>query len=231
MQKELRFALKQTLPVLFGYLFLGIGFGIMLQREGYNFIWAFFCSLFIYAGSGQYLLVSLLAAGTPLYMVAVMTLFINSRHIFYGLSLIEKFCLTGRARPYMIFSLTDETYSLLCSVKFPAGVQPGRAMVLMAVLDHGYWILGSVLGALLGQLIPFDFTGVDFAMTALFVVLFIEQWMDAKSKLPALIGLASGLVFLLLLGPDRFILPSLCCTVAALMLIKPYVQKKSEVDA
>ena len=229
MKKEFRFALKQTLPVLFGYLFLGIGFGIMLQREGYNFIWAFFCSLFIYAGSGQYLLVSLLAAGTPLYMVALMTLFINSRHIFYGLSLIEKFRLTGRAYPYMIFSLTDETYSLMCSVKFPEGVQPGKAMILMAVMDHIYWIVGSVLGALLGQLIPFDFTGVDFAMTALFVVIFIEQWMDAKSKLPAIIGLASALIFLLLLGPDRFMLPSLCCTVAALMLIKPYVLKKSEV--
>lgn len=229
MSKEFRFALKQTLPVLFGYLFLGIGFGILLQRAGYNFIWAFFCSLFIYAGSGQYLLVSLLAAGAPLYTLALMTLFINSRHIFYGLSLIEKFRLTGRAYPYMIFSLTDETYSLMCSAKFPPDVAPGKAMVRMAVLDHAYWVLGSTLGALIGQLIPFDFTGVDFAMTALFVVIFIEQWMDAKSKLPAIIGLVSGLVFLLLLGPDNFILPSLCCSVAALMLVKPYVQRKSEV--
>ncbi len=229
MHKDFRFAVKQTLPVLFGYLFLGIGFGIMLQREGYNFIWAFFCSLFIYAGSGQYMLVSLLAAGAPLYMVALMTLFINSRHIFYGLSLIEKFRLTGKAYPYMIYSLTDETYSLMCSVKFPQGIQPGRTMVLMAVLDHSYWILGSVLGALIGQLIPFDFTGVDFAMTALFVVLFIEQWLDSKSKLPPIIGLVSGAVFLLILGPDQFMLPSLCCSVAALMLVKPYVMKKSEV--
>lgn len=218
----------KSVPVMFGYLFLGSAFGVLLQHAGYHFIWAFCISLTVFAGSGQFLLVSLLSGGASLPMTGAMTLLINSRHMFYGLSFVERFKKTGRKYPYMIFSLTDETYSVLCSVKPEPGVQEGSAMFLIALFNHFYWIAGSVLGALLGQLLPIDFTGIDFSMTALFVVLFIEQWKDFPSHLPAITGLTVSLLFLIFLGPDNFILPSLAVTVVVLMACKGLIAPKIE---
>jgi len=222
--KTLRFAFLQSVPVLFGYLFLGTAFGILLQKAGYNFIWAFFTSLTVYAGSLQFVIVTFLSAGAALTTVALMTLFINSRHIFYGLSFIEKFKKTGKAYPYMVFSLTDETYSVLCSLKVPDDMNEGTVMFLIALLNQSYWIIGSVLGSLIGQMIPFDVTGIDFSMTALFVVIFLEQWKTSKTHLPALMGFACSIFFLLLLGPDKFLLPSLITTVLLLSLCKPFIE-------
>lgn len=229
--KTFHYAFAKSLPVMFGYLFLGSAFGVMLQHAGYNFIWAFFISLTVFAGSGQFLLVSLLSGGASLAMTAAMTLLINSRHMFYGLSFLERFKKAGKKYPYMIFSLTDETYSVLCSVKPEKDIDEGKAMFLIALLNHLYWIAGGVLGALLGQFLPIDFTGIDFSMTALFVVLFIEQWLDFKSHIPAVTGLFVSFIFLLLLGPDNFILPSLLVTVTILMACKNLVQKKMEEPA
>lgn len=229
MREEWKFAALKTLPVFCGYLFLGIAFGILLENIGFSAIWAFFSSLFIYGGSIQFVMVDFLKGGTSLFTIAVMSLLINSRHIFYGLSFIEKFKSMGKAYPYMIFSLTDETYSLLCSTKVPAGLREERVLFFMAVLDHSYWIFGSVLGALLGQMLPFDSTGIDFAMTALFVVIFIEQWLEAKNHFPALLGFASAAVCLALLGPDSFILPSLILTVAVLILCRGSLERERQV--
>lgn len=226
MKRTARYAFEKSLPVLFGYLFLGSAFGVMIQHAGYNALWAFFISLTVFAGSGQFLLSSLLSGGASLITTAAMTLLINSRHIFYGLSFLERFKKTGKKYPYMIFSLTDETYSVLCSVKPEEGVDEGKAMFLIALFNHIYWILGSVLGALLGQFLPLNFTGIDFSMTALFVVLFLEQWLEFKSHLPALTGLFVSTVFLLLLGPDNFILPSLIVTVTVLTACRGLVEKK-----
>ncbi len=217
MRKTVRYAFYKSLPVLFGYIFLGIAFGISLQQAGFGPIWALACSLFIYAGSMQFVLVSFLSSGTSLPVAAAMTFLINGRHIFYGLSFVERFKKMGKYYLYMIFSLTDETYSVLCSVKPEEGVKEREAMFLISLLDHSYWVLGSVLGGVLGQVLPLDFTGIDFSMTALFVVIFLDQWKDFPSHIPALTGLASAVFFLALLGPDRFILPSLAVTVAALL--------------
>lgn len=227
--KNLKFAFIQSLPVLFGYIFLGIAFGILLQQVGYNFIWAFFISLVVFAGSLQFVLVTFLGAGTALPVVALMTLFINSRHIFYGLSFVEQFKKMGKRYPYMIFSLTDETYSVLCSLKSPNDLDEDRIKFFIALLNHSYWIIGSVLGALIGQLIPYDFAGIDFSMTALFVVIFIEQWKAAKSHIPAITGLVCGLISLITLGADKFLLPSLLVTVMILMLARPAIESKQEV--
>ena len=175
MKKAFRPAFTATIPVLCGYLFIGFAFGVMLRDIGFGSIWSFFCSLSIYAGSGQYLLVSLLAARASLVTVAVMTLLLNCRHIFYGLSFLETFHEMGRRKWYMIFSLTDETYSLLCSVKTPEGIDAGDMRFWIAMLDHSYWILGGVLGTIIGGILPFDTTGIDFAMTSLFTVIFVEQ--------------------------------------------------------
>jgi 4-azaleucine resistance transporter AzlC len=226
--KALKFAFIQSVPVLFGYVFLGTAFGILLQKAGYNYIWALFASLTVYAGSLQFVLVSFLSFGTALTTVALMTLFINSRHIFYGLSFIEKFKETGKAYPYMIFSLTDETYSVLCSLKVPDNINKNTVMFLIALLNHSYWVVGSVLGALIGQIIPFDVTDIDFSMTALFVVIFLEQWKTSKTHLPALIGFASGIIFLIIFGPDNFLLPSLIATVILLSVCRPFIKLQEE---
>lgn len=230
MKKALPFALRQSLPVAFGYIFLGIAFGILLNEAGYGFFWALAMSLFIYAGSMQFVLVSLLAAGAPLYTVALMTLFVNGRHIFYGLGFIEKFRSMGRRFAYMVLSLTDETYSVLCSLECPAGVDEADASFLIALLDHSYWVLGCVIGSLLGRALPFDMTGIDFSMTALFVVIFINQWKQFKSKLPALTGLACALVSLLAFGPDRFLLPALAAAVTILIALRRTVERAQEAD-
>ena len=219
-RKALAAAFPVTIPVLMGYLAIGIAFGFMLQSIGYNFIWAFFMSLTIYAGSGQYLGVSLLSSCAALGTVALMTLIINFRHLVYGLSMLEKFRGMGLRKFYRIFSLTDETSALLSSVQAPVGVNPRNFYFSIALLDHSYWILGSVIGALAGALLPIDTTGIDFAMTALFVVIAVEQWESYKSHLPAVLGAATTLVSLLLVGKSNMLLPALGVIVLALLLLR-----------
>lgn len=223
-----RFAFRQSLGVLFGYVFLGTAFGILLRQAGFGALWSLAFSGLVYAGSLQFVLAGFLAAPTALPTVALMSLFINARHLFYGLSFIERFRSMGKKRPYMIFSLTDETYSVLCGMdEVPAGVDKNGAMFLVALLDQLYWVAGSLLGTFAGGL-PLDFTGIDFSMTALFLVIFLEQWRGAKSHLPALLGLGCGAVFLLMLGPDNFLLPALCTTVAVLLLARPVLNREKE---
>ncbi|MFR9190563.1 MAG: AzlC family ABC transporter permease [Anaerotruncus massiliensis (ex Togo et al. 2019)] len=183
--KTLRAALTATAPVFFGYIFVGMAFGLLLQKAGYNALWAFRCSLTVYAGSMQFVLVELLTSWVGLAQTAVVTLAVQARHAFYGLSLIDKFKGLGKKKPYLIFALTDETYSLLCSVKTPEGCDRGKFYLLISALNQSYWIVGGVLGATIGELVPFNSTGIDFAMTALFIVIFVEQWLTAKSHIPA----------------------------------------------
>ena len=209
-------------------MFLGTAFGILLRQAGFGALWSLAFSGLVYAGSLQFVLAGFLAAPTALPTVALMSLFINARHLFYGLSFIERFRSMGKKRPYMIFSLTDETYSVLCGMdEVPAGVDKNGAMFLVALLDQLYWVAGSLLGTFAGGL-PLDFTGIDFSMTALFLVIFLEQWRGAKSHLPALLGLGCGAVFLLALGPDNFLLPALCTTVAVLLLARPVLNREKE---
>ena len=226
MKKALRSAFTVTIPVLCGYLFIGFAFGVMLRDIGYTSPWAFLCSLTIYAGSGQYLLVSLLASGASLVTVAVMTLLLNCRHIFYGLSFLETFHQMGARKWYMIFSLTDETYSLLCSLKVPEGVDPSAMRFWVAILDQSYWIGGSVLGAIIGGVLPFDTTGIDFAMTSLFTVIFVEQWLSTKCHIPALMGLAAAAVSLAILGPSNFILPAMLAICVMLVAMRGRLAKE-----
>ncbi|KNZ43059.1 AzlC family ABC transporter permease [Acetobacterium bakii] len=226
MTKEtLKYAFLQTLPVLFGYLFMGIAFGILLERAGYNFIWAFFISSIVYAGSMQFVLIGLLGGGMGLFSMILLTLSVQSRHIFYGLSFIEKFKVMGKAGWYMIFSLTDETYSLLCGMKIPKELNEKKVFFTVAALDQSYWIAGCTLGAILGGFIGFDTTGIDFAMTALFVVIFIEQWYGFQSHIPAMVGIACGLAALIIFGANAFILPALIASVCLLLVFKNSIKQ------
>ena len=229
-RRALSAAFPVTVPVLMGYLAIGIAFGLMLQEIGYNFIWAFFMSLTIYAGSGQYLGVTLLATAAGLGTVALMTLLINFRHLVYGLSMLEKFRGMGWRKLYMIFSLTDETYALLSSARAPVGVDPRSFYFAIALLDQSYWVLGSVIGGVAGALIPFSTEGVDFAMTALFVVIAVDQWKAYKKHLPALIGGGVTVVFLIVLGSlfgqDQMLLISLGVIVLLLLILRERLEEK-----
>lgn len=230
-RKTLAAAFPATVPVLMGYLAIGMAFGLMLQSEGYGVVWAFFMSLTIYAGSGQYLGVSLLATGAPLTQVAFLTLMVNFRHLVYGLSMLEKFRGMGARKLYMIFSLTDETYALLSAAKPPQGVEEHRYYFAIAMLDHSYWILGSVLGSLAGAALGFDTTGVDFAMTALFLVIAVGQWRKAGSHLPALLGAVATLVSLLVVGAEEMLLPALGIIILALVLLRPRLSRETPTGA
>ncbi|WP_353616524.1 AzlC family ABC transporter permease [Clostridium sp. D33t1_170424_F3] len=204
-----RAALPCTVPVMVGYLFLGAAFGILLESKGYGFGWAALMSFLVYAGSMQFVAVSLLVPGVRLIQVAFMTLMVNIRHIFYGISMLEKFQDMGRKKPYMIFSLTDETFSLLCSAQPPEGVDRNWFLFFISLFNQAYWVIGSIAGGLLGAAFTFNTQGIDFAMTALFVVIFVNQWREAKSHIPALAGLVCSVVCLLFFGPSNFILPSM----------------------
>ncbi|MGN0570017.1 MAG: AzlC family ABC transporter permease [Candidatus Fimenecus sp.] len=221
-------AFPYTLPVLTGYLFIGIAFGVMFADKGYNFIWAGIMSILVYAGSGQYLAVNFFAPGVSLFQVVFMTFMVNIRHIFYGLSLLDRFKTAGKKKPYLIFSLTDETYSLYFLTKTPEGVDEGKFLFSIALLDHSYWVLGSIIGSLAGSLIPFNSKGIDFAMTALFIVIFVEQWLDGKNRFPAVCGVIISIIGILIFGRENFILPSMIVILLALLAYRKIPEKKTE---
>ena len=222
MKKIISYAFKRSIPVMYGYLFLGITFGIMLREVGHGVFWAFISSLFVYAGSGQFLMCEFIADNTPLITCGIMTILLNSRHIFYGLSFLTRFNKLGKKKWVNILELTDETYSVLCFTE-KDGAHP-LSMLFLSMFDHAYWIIGSIIGNLIGSL-PFDFTGVDFSMTALFVVLFVEQWKGASYKLPAITGFISSGLFLLILGPENFIFPSLVLSSVVLIFTRSLYEK------
>lgn len=227
-RKSLAAAFPYTVPVLMGYLAIGIVFGWMLSSIGYDAVWAFFMSLTIYAGSGQYLGVELLASMAPLADVAFLTFVLSFRHLVYGLSLLEKFRSMGVRKLYMMLALTDETYALLANVRVPDGVDEKQFYFSIALLDHSYWIGGSVIGAIAGSLIKVNTQGIDFAMTALFLVIAVEQWESYPTHIPALLGAGMTLVSLLLLGPDRMLIPALCAIVAGLLLLRGKLDAPAE---
>ncbi|WP_292381498.1 AzlC family ABC transporter permease [Methanosarcina sp. UBA289] len=202
-------AFKTTVPVLLGYIPLGMAFGFLLDGAGYHWIYAFIMSLFVYAGSGQFLAVALLAAGAGLTEFAIATLLLNFRHAFYGLSLLEKFSGVGRVKPYLIFALTDETYALLTTTDVLQGSSKSRFYFYIAALDHLYWIAGSVLGATLGSVLDLNLEGMSFVLTALFVVLTIEQYFNSEARFPFIAAVSAGTLSLILFNPDNMLLASI----------------------
>lgn len=203
-------ALKDTLPVLTGYLVLGFGFGIIMKSNGFGIALTAAMSLLIYAGSMQYAAIGLMTGGASLLTVGLTTLMVNARHLFYGISMLEKYRDGGKWKPYLIFGLTDETYSLVCTD--PVGIASHERRwyyLLVTVLNHLYWVSGSVLGAVAGTVLHFNSEGIDFALTALFLVVFLEQWLTAEKHGPALIGVGASVVSLLIFGADSFLIPAM----------------------
>lgn len=202
-------ALKLSLPVMCGYVFLGTAFGATLAQAGFGPSWALASSVLVYAGSLQFVMVPFLAAGTSLLTVALTALMVNARHLFYGLSFVERFSRMGKAKPYMVFALTDETYSVFCGLKEE---EEDGVMLRVALYDQLYWVAGSLLGSVLARSLPVDLTGIDYSMTALFIVICVERAMNREDRLPLLLGGVCALVCLLLLGPDAFLAPALALT-------------------
>ena len=215
-QSILRAAFRDTLPVMTGYVFLGFGFGILLHQSGYGVIWSFAMSLFIYAGSMQYMTISLLTGGAGLLTAALTTLVVNARHLFYGISMVESYKGAGKKKPYLIFALTDETYSLVSREPRP---DHGYCF-LVSLFDQFYWVAGSVLGSLAGSLLPINFYGIEFVLTALFVSIFVEQWLSTKDHRPAIVGVSVTAACLLIFGKDVFLIPSMAAIAAILILMQ-----------
>ncbi len=218
--KLLKKAFVKTLPVMAGYIVLGVGFGILLSNAGFKVGYALAMSLFIYAGSMQYVGVGLLAGGASVLPAILTAVMVNARHLFYSISMIETYRDAGKYKPYMIFGLTDETYSLLCDGTAPEGVDPNRYRFLVSLLNHCYWVTGSVLGSLLGAVLPFSTAGIEFSMTALFIASFTEQWRSTHDHIPALTGLLSTLLCVVLFGPERFLIPAMLLMTLALSLLR-----------
>ncbi|PKM49119.1 MAG: branched-chain amino acid transporter AzlC [Firmicutes bacterium HGW-Firmicutes-7] len=225
--KEIRFAFKQTVPILLTYLFIGMAYGILMEKAGYLPIWSFFSALFIFAGSMQIVMIPLMQTDTPLISLAIMTLFINARHLFYGIGFIEKFRKMGWKYPYMVLTLTDETYSVLCSVTYEDELDEEKAMFFIALLNHCYWIGGCTLGGIAGQLLYWDMTGIDFSATAFFTVVVVNHWRQYPSKIPIIAGAISSILFYILLGSDHFLIPSLSVSLITLVVLKDRVITKT----
>ena len=222
-------AFLSTIPVMTGYIVLGIGFGIVLNTKGYGVLWSLLMSVGIYAGSMQFVTIDLLGAGASLFTVALTTFMVNCRHLFYGISMIDKYKNTGRIKPYLIFALTDETYSLVCTDSINMNEsERKRYYLLVSLFDHCYWITGCVLGSLLGMIIPFDVTGIDFSLTALFLTVLVEQWLSSDDHVPALIGLLASLISLLVFGKDNFLIPSMII-ITILLSLRKKISKSKEV--
>lgn len=225
---SIRYAFKRSLPVMAGYLVLGMGFGILLEAKGYSVVWAFVMSVFIYAGSMQYVAVDLLAGGASLISTALMTLMVNARHLFYGISMIDRYKDMGAKKPYLVFALTDETYSLVCSGDVPEGVDQKKYFFWVSLMNQSYWVIGSTAGALIGSLLVFNTAGIDFSMTALFIVVFVEQWKSAENHLSAVIGVTVSVACLLIFGPDSFLIPSMIAIAAVLTAARKILDKKGD---
>lgn len=221
MKKTVKQAFIATIPVLTGYLVLGFGFGIILKANGYGIGVAFLMSLFIYAGFMQYVAIDLLAGGASLITAAITTLMVNARHLFYGISMLDKYKNTGKRKPYLIFALTDETYSLVCNDNPQISEERRKDYyLLVSMFDQIYWITGSLLGSAVGSLVNFNSEGIDFALTALFLTVFMEQWMAVKNHTPALIGVGVSVICLVLFGGDQFLIPTMLVIFVLLCLQK-----------
>jgi len=229
LKKIVKKAFVLTIPVMLGYVSVGIAFGLLFQSTEFHMGWGFLMSLFIYAGSMQFIAIELFQDYIGFLQIAILTFFVNIRHMFYGFSFIDKFNQMKGKKGYMIFSLTDETYSLLCSLKVENTKESHLLFFLIAALNQFYWLLGTVIGVLAGAMITFDTTGINFAMTALFVVIFIEQWKSATNHLPALIGIGASLVTMMVFGADNMILPTMALILMVLTLMRKKISPKEGV--
>lgn len=228
--KALKAALPHTIPVFIGFIFLGIAYGILMNSKGYGVGWTILMSSMAFAGSMQYVAITALTSAFDPLNVFVLTLMVNARHIFYGISMLDKYKDTGKLKPYLIFGLCDETFSIVCSAEPPEGVNRNWFMFFITLLDHGYWVLGSALGGLIGTMVSFNTKGLDFVLTALFVVIFVGQWKNNGNRKSAMAGILSSIICLAIFGKSNFIIPSMIAIILVLTVLKKFIEGKEEVE-
>ncbi|MCM1333654.1 MAG: AzlC family ABC transporter permease [Eubacterium sp.] len=218
--RALKAAFPFTIPILTGFLFLGFTYGVYMTDLGFSFVYPMVMSLTIFAGSMEFVAGNLLLGSFDPLSALVLTLMINARHIFYGLAMLDKFKGVGKKRLYLIFGMCDESFSINCAAEPPEGVDRGWFMFFVTLLNQCYWVTGASLGGIFGSFLTFDTKGLDFVMTAMFVVIFLDQWHKDKSHLPALAGLGLSLLSLLVFGADGFILPAMAAILLFLTVLR-----------
>ncbi|QEH67368.1 AzlC family ABC transporter permease [Cellulosilyticum sp. ST5] len=229
-KKALKAAIPHTIPVLAGFIFLGIAYGVLMASKGYGALWSFLMSTIAFCGSMQFVAITLLTSTFAPVQTFILTLLVNARHLFYGISMLKKYRGVGRLKPFLIFMMCDETFSVNYSVQVPEGVDKGWFYFFISFLNYSYWALGSVLGGLLGNFITFNTEGLDFSLTALFVVIFLDQWKERKNRVPALLGVGAASISLVIFGPSDFIIPAMILILASLTLLRRKLDPKVEGD-
>ena len=224
----LRAAFPNTLPILTGFIFLGISCGIYMTSSGFPFWYPIISSVFVFAGSMEFVLVSLLLGVFDPLSAVLMTLMINARHLFYGISMLEKYKGTGGFKPYLVFGLCDESFSINCTAEVPEGINKKYFMFFVTLLNQVYWVIGSTVGGIIGSAISFETRGIEFVMTAMFVVIFLEQWLKNKGHISQIAGLIISVGCLLLFGADSFIIPSMVAIVIFLLATRALILKGKE---
>ena len=228
-KKAFRAALPYSLPICIGFLFIAMSYGFLMRSRGFSVFYPMAMSAFIFAGSMEFVAVELLLlAYAPLHAF-LLTLMVNARHLFYGISMLEKYKGMGWKKPYLIFGMCDETFSINCTVTPPEGVDRGWFMFWVSLLDQFYWVAASALGGLLGRVLTVSTKGIEFVMTALFVTIFTGQWMEDREHRPALVGLGASVLCLALFGAGNFILPAMALIVLLLLVMRPALDKKGAV--
>ncbi len=213
-------AFPNTVPILAGFLFLGTAYGIYMNRSGFNFLYPMFMSFIIFAGSVEFATVSWLLGSFDPINIFFLTLMINARHLFYGLSMLEKYNIPGLKKYYLIYGMCDESFSINATVDIPKGIDKGWFMFFVTLLNQFYWVAGATLGGFFGSFIPFDSKGIEFVMTALFVVIFLENWLKEKDHTASIIGLSVSFICLIIFKGTNFIIPSMLIILAALTLMR-----------
>ena len=223
--KALKSAFPHTIPILAGFLFLGFSYGVLMNVKGFSFIYPLLMALTIFGGSLEFVAVSLLLGSFAPLSALLMSLVIQARHIFYGISMLPKYRGTGLKKIYLIFGMCDESFSINYSAEIPENVDKGWFMFFVTLLNHAYWVTGATLGGLFGNFITFDIKGLEFVMTALFVVIFLEQWLKEKKHYTALIGVLSSAVCLFIFGSESFLIPTLLCILCLLTVLRRPIEK------
>ena len=219
-RKALKTAFPKTIPILTSFCFLGLAYGFYMRSKGFSFLYPMMMSITVFGGSLEFLMVSMLGAAFAPLQTFLMALMVQARHLFYGLAMLEKYKDTGKKKFYLIYGMCDESFSINCSADIPEDVDKGRFMLWVTILDHAYWVTFSTLGALIGSVVSFDTTGIEFVMTALFTVIFIGEWQKHKRHKSELIGLTGAVICLIIFGSEHFLLPTMACILVLLLVTR-----------
>ncbi len=225
-KKDVTAALRTSLPIMVTFIVLGIGFGILMQKHGYGSLWSVLSGVIIFSGTVQFVSTSFLDSGSVV-MAAVTALMVSARHIFFSISMIGRYRSEGKRKWYLFYALCDETYAMLSRDDEPEGVNISAYRLLVTLFDQSAWVIGSFLGGWIGSMLTFDSTGIDFAMTALFITVFIQQWIDSKCHIPAVLGITATLACRIIFGRDLFLIPSMIIIIAVLTVMRKKIETET----